>query len=48
MTLNNCNIYDHIFSVDENNILICEKCKTSYMQYMEDIEKHLTTYRVIN
>jgi hypothetical protein len=47
MTSDRCKISDHIFSVDNTDTLLCEKCKTSYMKYMEDIEKHLTTYRII-
>lgn len=45
MESNICKVYEHIFSADENKVLKCEKCNRTYMEYMEDIEEHLKTYR---
>jgi hypothetical protein len=45
METNICKVYEHIFSVDKDGVLKCEKCNKTYMQYMDQIEEHLKGYR---
>jgi hypothetical protein len=40
-----CELYEHIFSKNEEQKLICEKCQITYSQYLLDVEDHKNFYR---
>lgn len=41
-----CKIEEHIFSVNSESKLACEKCELIYNpDYLQDVEAHKNTYR---
>lgn len=41
-----CKIEDHIFSLNSNKKLACEKCNILYnTEYLDDVEVHKNAYR---
>jgi len=42
-----CNISEHIFT-KTNNLLNCEKCKMSYLEYVESLDDYAEKYRSLN
>jgi hypothetical protein len=48
MAENTCKIYEHIFSTNLIDKLVCEKCNKTYADYLSDVQLHKNTYRFKN
>jgi len=46
MTKNKCELYEHIFSINSDGNLACEKCEILYRpDYLADVDTHKFAYR---